>query len=416
MVGIKNVLHSKRYDGDYLKISRLPNGLTVITEKFPSAVSVATEIGVRYGGMDTSGKIAGSAHFLEHMLFKGTKKRTWKEITNEIERKGGHSNAYTSYEHTAYWNIIPKEYFIDAIDVLADMYQNSIFDKKEFEKERTTVISELLQRKDIPRYVIYEFFPKTLYTKNPIKNPSIGNEKTLKNISKNTITGQWKDNYTAKNTIITVVGNIEHKKILRVIKEKFNSLRPGIERKREEYKEYKTSRFTIKRKNLNQMHLAIGFRICNGNHKDVYAIDILESILHERIKDEIREKRGLSYAPSVSTQFGQTFGFLCGYANIKHKDFEKTRALILDEFKKAYKGKITKKEFEERKMFIKNSYLIENETTEEAADTITTFAMLGDPTLFKEYPKRIESVKFEDVKKVAKKYLKPGTQGELIVR
>ena len=190
----------------------LKNGITVVFEK-NSSKSVAVEIMFKVGSNHENEKIFGISHYLEHMLFEGTKKRkNSKEISNEVEKYGGEFNAYTTGNRTAYYVKIINKKFELALDILSDMVRNSVFDEKIMEKEKRVILKEINMVTDDPRQHQWILFQKNLFVKHPAKNPTYGTAEAVKGISRNTLVDYYKKHYVPGNTIISVVGNVNNVK------------------------------------------------------------------------------------------------------------------------------------------------------------------------------------------------------------
>ena len=400
-----------------MRISKLRNGITVVTECFPSAASVAVEIGVNYGSIDVTPKTRGMAHLIEHMLFKGTRRRGWKQIRDEIEKRGGYMNAYTTHEMTAYHALLPREHLSVAIDVLSDIFANPLFDEDEFEKEKAVVISEQNRIYDSPSDLIHFMMPTLLYRKHPVRL-SFEKKEITKSFTRKQAAKAWKNNYVGVDTTVVVTGNVSHSRVVKEIVKRLGRLRHGTARKRafpaDSVQEKKVR--IVSRKGLKESQIIIGYKTCRITDMERFAVEVMADILSVRLFDEIREKRGLSFSPHAGERLSETFGYIFGYANASPEKEDEAKHLILDEIRIMHDGEITEKEAEERKDFLANSYGIRVERTDEAADEIIDNMMLGRPELYKGYPNEIRKVTLKQVKAAARKYLSPDRYAMLIIR
>ena len=258
---------------------RLGNGATMIFEKNKSK-SVAIEIMFNVGSNYEKGKQAGLSHFLEHMLFEGTKKRSSSgKIANEIEKFGAEFNAYTTGDRTAFFIKIINKRFDIALDILSDMIKNSVFDSKIIEKEKKVVLKEINMVTDDPRLHQWILFQKNIFEKHPAKNPTYGTVEAVSGFSREDVVEFYSRHYVPSNMIISIVGNVDS------VKEKvdnhFSGLKPGTVARRgivAEPAQAKTKKFIEKRKTFNS-YMVLGYKTVPRLHKDSYVFDVISGIL-----------------------------------------------------------------------------------------------------------------------------------------
>ena len=386
---------------------RLKNGITIIFEK-NSSKSVAVEVMFKVGSNFESKNIAGISHFLEHMLFEGTKKRKdSREIANEIEKYGGEFNAYTTGDRTGFFIKIISKRFDIALDILSDMISNPVFDKKIIEKEKQVILKEINMVTDDSRLHQWILFQKTLFEKHPAKNPAYGTVEAVKNLDRKNVADYYYAHYIPNNMIISVVGNV--KNVKEKIKRYFGSLKPGKAIKRARVNEpmqKKIKRFVEKKKTLNS-YMVLGYKTVPRLHRDSYVFDVITAILGRGqsgwIFDEIRNKRGLAYQVGVNDDNESDYGMFAVYAGLDKKNIENAKEIILQQFRKL-EG-ISKKDFNEAKTFIEGSYTLETEDNLKHADELAVWESIKKAELAKSYLKNIRKVTINDMKRVAKKYL-----------
>lgn len=386
---------------------RLENGITLLFKK-NSSKSVAVEVMFKVGSNYENKKISGISHFLEHMLFEGTKNRKdSREIANEIEKYGAEFNAYTSETRTAFFIKIINKRLEKALDILSDMVTNSVFKEKMIEKEKRVILKEINMVTDDPRQHQWVLFQKNLFEKHPSKNPTYGTVETVKSFDRDIVRDYYNKHYLPNNMIISVVGNVDN------VKEKigkyFGNLKPKKLSTREILKEplqTKTKKFVEKRKTFNS-YMVLGYKTVPRIHKDSYIFDVIASILGRGqcgwIFDEIRNKRGLAYQVGIQNENEIDYGAFAVFANLDKKNIEKAKEIILEQFKKLQN--ISKTEFEEAKTFIEGNHTLNLEDNFHAADNIGFWEMIKDASLAKDYIKNIKKVEINDVKRAAKKYL-----------
>ena len=389
-----------------MKKTNLKNGLTLIEEKKDTA-SVSIVITVKTGSNNETKKILGISHFIEHMLFEGTAKRENSTIiANEIEKLGGDLNAYTSNEKTCFYIKVPKKHFDKALDILSDILQNPVFDKKSIEKERGIILKEINLVNDEPRFYQWILFQRTLFKKYPTKNPAYGTRAAVKKITRNDLLNYYKKYYPPNNIIVSVAGNI--KNIKSRVEKAFNS-EPKALPKAKKINEPKQNRIIIKKekKKILNSYMVLGYKTPVRKEKDSYTLDVIKALLGRgqsgKIIEEIRNRRGLAYEVNVLHESAVGYGYFAVYLNTDKKNIPLTIKIILDIFKKI--KNVTNKEISEAKGFIEGQYILENEDTRELADELAFWQQVGSVNLQKDYIKNIRKVTKRDIIKAAKKYL-----------
>ena len=386
---------------------RLKNNITIIFKK-TSSKSVAVEVMFKVGSNYESSKIMGISHFLEHMLFEGTKKRNDSRIiANEIEKYGGQFNAYTGEDRTAFFIKIINKRFEIALDILSDIIANPLFDKNKIEKEKQVVLKEINMVTDDPKQHQWVLFQKNLFEKHPAKNPTYGTVKSVKSFSRKIILDYYGKYYTPDNMVISVVGNVSNVK--EKIEKYFSGLKPKKVISREKIKEpiqEKIKKFVEKRK-IQTSYMVLGFKTVPRMHKDSFALDVIAAILGRPqsgwVFDEIRNKRGLAYQAAVQNELETDYGFFAVFAGLDKKNIEKAIEVILAQFKKL--AKISKNELEVAKTYIEGNHTLELEDNFQAADDLAFWEAIKDASLANAFIKNIKKVKVNNVKRVAKKYL-----------
>tara|TARA_B100001971_G_scaffold52574_1_gene47699 strand:+ start:15134 stop:16342 length:1209 start_codon:yes stop_codon:yes gene_type:complete len=390
-----------------MKKYKLKNRITILFEKNRSK-SVAVEVMVKVGSNDENIEINGISHFLEHMLFEGTKKRKdSREIANEIEKYGAEFNAYTSNDRTAFFIKIINMRFDKALDILSDMIINPLFSKKTIEKEKQVILKEINMVTDDPRQHQWMLFQKNLFEKHPARNPTYGAVAAVKNLNRKKINDYYNKYYIPNNMIISVVGNIDNVK--QKIEKYFGSLKPKksvLRKKVKEPLQTKIKKFVEKRKTSNS-YMVLGYKSIPRTHKDSYVFDVIAAVLGRGqsgwIFNEIRNKRGLAYYLGVQNENESDYGFFAVFAGLDKKNIGTTKKIILQQFKKL--NNINKTELNEAKTFIEGHHALNIEDNFHAADNLAFWETINSVSLADNYVKNIKKVKINDVKRVARKYL-----------
>jgi len=390
-----------------MKKYKLKNGITVIFVK-NSSKSVAVEVMFKVGSNDESKENAGISHFLEHMLFEGTKNRKdSRTIANEIEKYGAEFNAYTSENRTAYFIKIINKRFEKALDILSDMVANPLFPNKMIEKEKKVILKEINMVDDDPKQYQWILFQKNLFEKHPTKNPTYGNKKIVKSFNREIINDYYTKHYIPNNMIISIVGNVTN--VNKKIERYFSNLKTKKISKRKKVKEpLQTSvkKFVEKRKIYNS-YMVLGYKTISRSHPDSYVLDVIHSVLGRGqsgwIFEEIRNKHGLAYQVGVHNDSEDDYGIFAVFAGLDKKYIEKAKKIILEQFRKI--EKISKNELEEAKTYIEGDYTLKLEDNFNSADNLAFWETIKDASLANNYINKIRKIKINDVKRVAKKYL-----------
>src|SRR3989344_3832091 len=385
----------------------LKNGITLIFEK-TSSKSVAVEIMFKIGSNYENLKVAGISHFLEHMLFEGTKKRkTSREIANEIEKYGGDFNAYTTGDRTAFFIKIINKKFDVALDILSDMVKNPVFGEKIMQKEKQVILKEINMVNDDPRLFQWILFQHALFEKHPAGNPTYGTAETVKAITRNQLVDYYATHYIPNNMIISVAGNVNN--VRKKIERYFHELKPKkiiTRAKVNEPAQNRMKKVVRKKKTLNS-YTVLGYKAVPRMHKDSYVFDVITAILGRGqsgwMFDEIRNKRGLAYQVGVNDENESDYGVFAVYTGLDKKNIEKAKEIILQQFRRL--EKINEKDLEEAKTFIEGSYILEKEDNFKHADELAVWESIERAELVKSYLKNIRKVRVNDIKRVAKKYL-----------
>ena len=385
----------------------LENGITIIFEK-NSSKSVAIEVMFKVGSNFESAKMAGISHFLEHMLFEGTKKRKdSREIANEIEKYGGEFNAYTTGDRTAFFIKIINKRLDIALDILSDMVANPVFNEKVLDKEKKVVLKEINMVTDDPRMHQWILFQKELFEKHPAKNPTYGTIEAVKSFERNHVSDYYFTHYIPNSMIISVVGNVRDVK--EKIKKYFGNLLPKKQFKRavvNEPLQSKPKTFFEKKKTLNS-YIALGYKTVSRMDKESYVFDAIAAILGRGqsgwMFDEIRNKLGLAYQVGVNNESESDYGIFAVYAGLDKKNIKKAREIMLEQFKRL--ENISENDLEEAKAYIEGKHTIDMEDNFHHADNLAFWESIKDASLAGSYIKNIRKVSLNDIKRVAKKYL-----------
>ncbi len=389
----------------------LDNGLKVVIEEDRSAPVVAVQLWVRVGSADERGDEAGVSHVIEHMLFKGTEKRGVGEIAREIEGVGGVINAFTSYDQTVYHITIPSRFFRKALDVLSDMAMDSVFDPQELEREIRVVIEELKRGEDSPSNRIYKKVMALSYTTHPYGRPVIGYERTLLGLTRERVLDFYRKWYVPNNMTLVVVGDVEKEEALKAIEGFFGGFKKGSlpERSRPEEPPQREARVGIIHQDVKEAKLRMAFHIPGITSPDVYALDILSSILGQgrssRLFRRIKEEKGLVRSIDTYSMTPMDPGLFFISADLEPGKVEDAFRAILEVIKEVREGKIGEDELARAKINVEADFLYERETFQGRARKWGYFEVVAGGVEFeRRYLEGIRKVTTEDITRVARRY------------
>ncbi|MFH1030732.1 MAG: pitrilysin family protein [bacterium] len=387
----------------------LSNNLRILTIPLANTKTATILVLVKAGSKNENKRINGISHFLEHMFFKGTKKRPVPlDIAKAFDEIGGEYNAFTSQEYTGFYAKVNWQHFYVALDLLSDMILNSKFDKDDIERERGVIIEEINMYQDTPMEYISTLWCKILYGDQPAGWDIAGAKKTVSKISRSDMVMYYSNYYIPKNTLICAAGKLPRDLMNNITgyfnyKKNYEDINKHIPVKESQEK----PQILLKYKKTDQTHLMLGVRGYNMFHKDRFAIKLLSIILgggmSSRLFMEIREKKGLAYYIYTKVESDSDTGFLVSGAGLDNKKVYLAVKIILDEYRKIAIEGVEQKELEKSKEFLKGKMVLNLESSDEWANFIASQELLREEILsLDEIFAKIEKVRVEDIKRVAK--------------
>jgi predicted Zn-dependent peptidase len=345
----------------------LPNGIRILTETIPYVKSFSLGFWFNVGSRDETNESNGITHFIEHMLFKGTKKRSAKRIATEIESCGGYLNAFTSKEQTCYYGRGLADHLEKTFDVISDMIQNPSFKPVEIKKEAGVIIDELNDVQDNPEELIFEKFEEIIFAGSSLSYPIIGNEKNVLDFSQLDLFNFIKEKYGSNRIVIAASGVVDHDKLINLTKKYLNGdLGTSIIRRRN-FNTINPARFEFIDKEIQQVHAIIGKPTVGFKSEDRVKAAVLTQVLGEgsssRLFQAIRERNGIAYQiNSFLNSFFDTSAFGV-YLSTNEKMADKALGLIYKEFKKLREKKISERELSKAKEALKGNFILSLENT-----------------------------------------------------
>jgi predicted Zn-dependent peptidase len=389
----------------------LDNGIRVISYEMPEHRSVSLGIWVENGSRHESAAQNGISHFIEHLLFKGTERRSAAEIAEAMDAVGGVLNAFTSKEHTCYYAKVLDENLPLAMDLLADIFLHSSFDTEEIERERSVILQEISQAEDTPDDFVHDLFSLDFFKDHPIGRPICGREETVASFQRGDFVNFFKSRYRPRRVIVAAAGNFRHDALAREMSERLGAasgladgaVSPALDG--ETAPEMGSGVFPH-RKKLEQVHLCLGVAGIPQAHPKRYVAYVLNTLLgggmSSRLFQEIREKRGKAYSVYSFSSSYKDVGYFGVYAGTSVESTEEVVDLVLKELKKLAAGEINEEEIQRTRGQLVGSMMLGLESTDSWMSHIARNEIyFGQPVTTEEICRRIRAVSREDVVELA---------------
>lgn len=382
----------------------LPNGVRIITEEIDYVRSVSIGLWVGAGSRDEREDYEGISHFIEHMLFKGTKNRTARELAESLESVGGQLNAFTTKEYTCFYAKVLDEDMDLAVDVLSDMFFNSLFDEKEIEKEKKVVIEEIKMYEDSPDELIHDLFSEYVWNDHPLGKPILGTEESIRGLSREKIIDYLGHHYAPDNLVVAVAGKINHEEVLKKLAPLYGEFRRGGKR----ILEGTPTGQTIHRyntKDTEQMHLVMGVPGLGQDDDDIYPMHIINNILggglSSRLFQGIREQRGLAYSVYSYHSTYVDSGMFAIYAGTTPSNTQEVVECILAEVQEMKTNGITADELAKTIAQVKGSLYLGLESVSSRMSRLGKTELSYDRVISPDdVVEKLEKVTLDDVKRV----------------
>ncbi|MFC3882524.1 M16 family metallopeptidase [Bacillus songklensis] len=341
------------------------NGVRIVLENIPTVRSVAIGIWIGTGSRNETPELNGVSHFLEHMFFKGTKTRSAREIAESFDRIGGQVNAFTSKEYTCYYAKVLDEHADHALDVLADMFFNSVFDEEELKREKNVVYEEIKMYEDTPDDIVHDLLSKAAYESHPLGYPILGTEKTLDTFTGDTLRQYMNETYIPENVVISIAGNVEES-FIKKAEQYFGSYETGHEPKTFVTPEFHPNKLARK-KETEQAHLCLGFKGLKIGADDVYSLIVLNNILggsmSSRLFQDVREQRGLAYSVFSYHSAYRDTGMVTIYGGTGSNQLDMLYDTVQETLYQLKDQGITEKELHNSKEQLKGNLMLSLEST-----------------------------------------------------
>ncbi len=404
---------ARQADGGVIRRTVLPGGLRVVTESMPGVRSVAFGIWVNVGSRDETPGLAGASHFLEHLLFKGTRRRSAMEIAAVMDAVGGEMNAFTAKEYTCFYARVLDVDMPLAVDVISDMVTSSLITTADVDSERGVILEEIAMHDDAPDDVVHDAFAQTVFGDHPLGRPVLGTVDSITNVARSAVHGYWKRRYRPSDMVVAAAGNLDHATVVKLVRRAFKGTglldddvaKPASRRRANGMRKPQSSVDLIRRP-TEQANLVLGTVGMAHSDERRYSLGVLNNALgggmSSRLFQEVREKRGLAYSVySYSSQYADTglFGVYAGCMPAKAREVLKICREQLDQI--ATYG-ITDDELARGKGQLKGSLVLGLEDTGSRMTRLGKGELVHNEVLtVDEVIRRIDAVTLDDARGVA---------------
>ncbi len=383
----------------------LDNGLRVLTERMTQVRSISIGVWLTRGSRHETVEQSGIAHFVEHMLFKGTSTRTAEDIAQAIDSIGGQLDAFTAKEYASYYIKVLDEHLPLAIDILADIVRNPAFTADDIEREKKVVVEEIKMVEDTPDDLVHELFTQGFWENHPLGRPILGTKESVESLTADSLRGYFRNAYTARNLIVSAVGNLEHERVRELVADKLGSLASPGEPAIDEAPRV-VPKILVRNKELEQSHLCIGVSSYPQSHDDRYSSYVLNTLLggsmSSRLFQNVREKRGLAYAVFSGLSAYRDAGSFTVYAGCSNEAVGEVIDLVVEELRGVKHAPVPDAELQRSKDHLKGSLMLSLENTASRMSHLARQEIYFDRQFgLDETLAGIERVTADDVQRVA---------------
>jgi len=390
----------------------LASGLRVVSEFIPGVESVTLGLWIAAGSSEEPPARAGITHFLEHMFFKGTERRSAAQLAQAIEGVGGYLNAFTDSEYTCLHARVLADHLPLAADVLCDMLTCSLFDRQELEREKQVVLQEIAQHEDIPEELVHELYLRAVWAGHPLGRPTLGSADTVRSITRDDLLAYWRRTYTADRIIIAAAGRLDHAQLVDLTMQPLARLLASSSGQNGPPPTFQPGE-TIAAREAEQVHLCLGVPGCAFADEDRYALGLLDTALgggaSSRLFQHIREERGLAYQIGSFLGAYRQAGLLTVSAGTSANNFRLVADLVRAELAGLTHHGLSAEELGRVKEQVKGGMALALESTSYRMNRLALGELyLGRPISFAEVAAKLDAVRAEDVLRVARERFVPG--------
>lgn len=387
----------------------LPNGLVAITETMSHVRSVSVGVWVRNGSRREIPEENGLAHFIEHMVFKGTERRSAEAIAREMDSVGGMLDAFTSKEQICFNAKVLDEHLPIAFDVIADLILRPKFDSEDLKKERKVVLEEIKMDLDNPEYLLHEIFTRGFWPGHPLGRPILGTPETVKKFSRDALCSRFQNWFAPDHLVVTAAGNVAHDQVLNLVQREFGALEPAGPAEHGGAPNTQAPILLEKKRDLEQVHVCIGVPSVPLAHQDRFSFAVLNNLLgggmSSRLFQNIREKRGLAYAVFSELTPYSDAGMMTVYAGTATEAVGQVIDLTIQEFRSLKETLVCEEELRRSKNHLKGSLMLSLESTSSRMSNLARQELyFGRFFSLDEILAAIEAVTAEELQSLAQRY------------
>lgn len=390
----------------------LPNGLRIVSVPRPEAESVTVGVWINVGGRHESARLNGISHFLEHLLFKGSRRYSSRMIKEQIEGRGGVLNAFTDEEFTCVWAKVQPKDLGPAVDVLTDMVLAPRLDPAEMEKERSVILEEIRLVRDLPMQSVHDLLNSLLWPDHPLGRVLSGTEASVRRIRRQDMLSARHRFYTPVNIVIAACGRLSHRELVERLSRRWAALPPGrLQKSRRPLESQSRPRLKVEFKETEQTHLCLGFHAFPRNHPHAQALNLLNVILggnmSSRLFQKVREDRGLAYEIGSQVRRFRDTGLFSVAAGVEHRHLPRCLQVIVAELKRVCRESVKPQEFERAVEFFAGQLLFSLEETSEQMCWLGECEMiLGRVQPVEAVIAQVRRARREDLREVARRILR----------
>lgn len=390
----------------------LPNGLTILTEQMEHLRSVSIGIWVKTGSRHEEAEANGITHFIEHMVFKGTRSRTAEDIARQIDSIGGNMDAFTAKECICFTVKVLDEHVATALEVLSDLVLNPVFDSQEIARERGVILEEIKMDEDSPDYLVHEIFTQNFWKGHPLGKPILGTKETVRRFEQPLVLDYWKRRFYPGNLIVCAAGHVNHEDFVETVSRQFADL-PACKNGFHEAPPKAQARIILRNKKaLEQVQICLGVPSYPITHDKRYASYILNTVLgggmSSRLFQNVRERQGLAYAIYSEQNPYRDTGCLAVYAGMSRENVVKVVQSIVKEFHDLTVNEVGAEELNRAKAQLKGNLMLSLESSGARMSNLARQEMyFGHFVSLDEIIRRIEEIKAQDLIELANEFFRP---------
>jgi len=395
-----------------IRRQKLPNGLTVITEQMQHIRSASIGVWLQTGSRDEDPEWNGISHFIEHMVFKGTKNRSAEEIARQVDSIGGNMDAFTAKECICFNVKVLDEHVPIALDIISDLVLNPVFDASDIARERGVIMEEIKMDEDNPDYLVHEIFTQNFWKDHPLGKPILGTKETVKRFERDVVLDAYAHRFSPGNIIVSAAGNLDHEQFVKLVQGHFSHMQPMPNGFHSSAPKISSRIILRNKKALEQVQLCIGVPAHPIAHAKRHAGYILNTLLgggmSSRLFQNIRERQGLAYSIYSDLNPYRDTGCLAVYAGTSLASAAKVVQSVVDEFRKLKKDAVPEEELRRSKAQLKGSLMLSLESSTSRMSNLARQEMYFDRFYdLDELIEKIEAVTAKDLADLANEFFKP---------